>query len=228
MSDWRFELLGLLEGSASHRVCSTAELAALVRAVRPRAASATVQKAIEGLVAAKALMKVGKGVYVNRLSWPPTELGEVTPLIRHGAVVSLHSVLGECGLLNNIPAIVTAALPLSAERAPNVGEVRTSGGQVFRFHALPERFFPTSPADARRLLQPTRFFPIARPEVALCHWFYLADSHRSKMLRPPRDVDLSVLDLDLLQTLVRKWQLEHPVMDWLSEVEWYGHKNGEH
>jgi len=226
--DWRFQLLGLIEGSATHRVCSSAELVGLVRTVRPSASSATARKAIEGLVAARALTKVGKGVFINRLSWLPTELGEVAQVVRRSAVVSLQSVLGECGLLNNIPAIVTAVVPLSARRTLNVEEVRTSGGQVFRFHALPERFFPTSPTEERRLLQPTRFFPIARAEVALCHWLYLACSHRRKMFRLPLDADLTMLDLNLLQALARDWQLEHAIMDWISEVELCWRSTREH
>jgi hypothetical protein len=150
------------------------------------------------------------------------EMSEVAQVVRRGAVVSLQTVLGECGFLNNPPAIVTAVLPLSAGRAPNVGEVRTSGGQVFRFHALPQRFFPVTPEDERLMLQAGRFCPAAKPEVAALHWLHLAESPRSSMLRPPQDVDFSMLDTDLLKALAWRWGLSRPLEDWMQRVEMAG------
>jgi hypothetical protein len=218
-SQWRYQLLGELESTRSLRVCTTEDLVALVRRVRPSAALVTARAAIGGLVQAKALSKVSKGVYLNRRCKPSAELSEVAQVVRRGAVVSLETVLGECGFLNNPPAIVTAVLSLSVSRNPNVGEVKTSGGQVFRFHALPQRFFPSTPEDERLMLQAGRFCPVAKPEAAVLHWLHLADSPRSSVLKPPQDVDFSVLDTDLLKALAWRWGQCRPLEEWMQLVE---------
>lgn len=218
-SEWRYQLLGRLEAPGALRVYSTEDLIALIREVRPSAALVTARTAVEGLVAANALTKVSKGVFLNRRCIPATELGEVAQVIRKGAFVSLESVLGECGFLNNPPAIVTAVLSLTATHRPNVGEVRTSGGQVFRFHALPARYFPQSREENRHMLQPGRHYPIFRPEAAALHWLHLANSVRSKKLRPPQDIDFSVLDTELLKDLAWKWELSSSLAAWMDDVK---------
>jgi predicted transcriptional regulator of viral defense system len=120
-TEWRYELLGLLESNEAPRVCTTEELAQLVRRVRPRANADTVHNAIGGLMKAGALQKVSRGLYLNRRSRPAVEVAEAAQHIRQGAVVSLESVLGECGFLNNPPAIVTAVVPQRPDSVPRVG-----------------------------------------------------------------------------------------------------------
>lgn len=218
-TEWRYLLLGALESSSAPRVCTTEDLTALVHRVRPRATPLTVRTATEGLVQARALTKVSRGLYLNRRCRPAAELSEAAQHIRQGALVSLESVLGECGFLNNPPAIVTALVPQRPDYVPNVGLLKTSGGQVFRFSALPERFFPGDESDKRLMLQDGRFCPTAKPEVAVLHWLRLAHSPRSSMLRPPQDVDFSVLDLELLKELAWRWDLSRALQTWMQEVE---------
>ena len=221
-SQWRYTLLGSLEKPSAPRVCSTEALVRLVQTVRPNAAPATVRAAIDGLVAARALLKVSRGLYLNRRARPTVELAEAAGHIRQGALVSLESVLGECGFLNNPAAITTAVLPFRANHVPNVGMVKTSGGQVFRFSALPQRLFPLTDADERSMLQAGRFFPVVKPEVATLHWLYLALSPHSPMREAPQDVDFSVLDLDLLKDLAWRWDLARPLQEWMQRVELTG------
>ena len=213
-----------MAGSNAPRVCTTEQLLALAAQVRPGIALATARSAIEGLEQSRALLKVSKGLYLNRRSRPAAELSEAAQHLRHGAVVSLQTVLGECGFLNNPPAVVTAVLPLPADKGPrpNLGEVKTSGGQVFRFRALPARFFPASVDDERLMLQAGRFCPVVRPEVALLHWLYLAHSPRSSMLSPPQDVDFSVLDMDLLASFAWRWDLSRTLQEWMQRVQTLG------
>lgn len=217
-ADWRYALLGALESSSAPRVCTTEDIARLVRGVRPRASPATIRAAIDGLVDARALSKVSRGLYLNRRARPSIETAEAAQHIRQGAVVSLESVLGECGFLNNPPVTVTAVVPLRAHFAPNVGEVKTSGGQIFRFNALPERFFPQSDEEQRLMLQAGRFYPVAKPEVAALQWLHLARSPRSSLRAPPQDVDFSVLDVDLLKSLAWRWDLSRALDDWIKRV----------
>ena len=128
-------------------------------------------------------------------------------------------MLRECGFLNNPPAIVTAVVPQRPHYVPNVGQVNTSGGQVFRFNALPERFFPTTDEDKRLLLQGGRFCPTAKPEVAVLQWLRLALSPRSSVGRPPQDVDITVLDEELLKELAWRWDMARPLQAWMAQVE---------
>lgn len=221
-TDWRYLLLGALESSEAPRVCTSEDLAKLVRTVRPSATPLTIRIAVEGLVQARALIKVSKGLYLNRRARPATETSEAAQHIRRGAVVSLETVLGECGFLNNPPAIVTAVVPKSADYVPNVGPVTTSGGQVFRFSALPSSFFPSSKEDERLMLQAGRHCPVAKPEVALLHWLRLAFSARSPLRVPPQDVDFSVLDMDLLKELAWRWELSIALESFMRGVEKLG------
>lgn len=218
-TEWRYALLGALEAPYAPRVCSHDDLTQLVRQVRPRATERTIRLAVSGLLQAGALTKVSQGIYLNRRCRPAAELAEAAQRIRRGAVVSLDSVLGECGFLNNPPAIVTAVVPKKPDHAPNVGQVKTSGGQVFRFSALSCRFFPSSKDDERRMLQAGRHCPTAKPEVAVLHWLRLALSPRSPVRIPPQDVDFSVLDLDLLKELAWRWELSMALESWMRAVE---------
>ena len=217
-TEWRYMLLGELASSAAPRVCTTAALAELVRRVRPRATPVTVRAAMNGPVQAHVLTKVSKGLYLNLRSLPSTELSEAAQHIRQGAVVSLETVLGECGFWNNPPAIVTAVVPHRPGYAPNVGLIRTGGGHVFRFHALPERFFPRTEEDKMLLLQSGRYCPTAKPEVAALHWLRLSLSPRSSMGKAPQDVDFSVLDLNLLKELAWRWDLARPLDAWMKQA----------
>lgn len=221
-TEWKYELLGLLESNEASRVCTTEELAQVVRRVRPRANADTVHSAISGLMKAGALQKVSRGLYLNRRSRPGVEAAEAAQHIRRGAVVSLESVLGECGFLNNPPAIVTAVVPQRPGNVPSVGLVKTSGGQVFRFNALPRQFFPSSQEEERLLLQAGRHCPVARPEAAALHWLHLALSPRSSLRMPPQDVDFSVLDPELAKALASRWGLSRAHDDWKERTKLVG------
>jgi len=214
--EWRYELLGLLESNEVPRVCTTEALTQLVRRVRPRANADTVHSAIGGLTKAGALQKVSRGLYLNRRCRPAVEVAEAAQHTRQGAVVSLESVLGECGFLNNPSAIVTAVVPQRPDKVPSVGLVKTSGGQVFRFHALPPQFFSSTQEEERLQLQAGRHCPMARPEAAALHWLHLALSPRSSLRMPPQDVDFSVLDAELLRKLAQHWGLLRALDDWIE------------
>lgn len=217
-AEWRMALLGMLEAPQAARVCTTQDLAMMVRRVRPRATPDTVHSAIDGLTQARAVQKVSRGLYLNQRCVPAAGTAEAAGHLRAGAVVSLESVLGECGFLNNPPAVVTAVLAQANDLSPKVGFVQTSGGQVFRFKALPRKYFPQGESDERLLLQAGRHCAMARPEVALLHWMHLWCSPRSSMGKPPQDVDFSVLDDELLQRLALKWDLAGALARWRQEV----------
>jgi hypothetical protein len=226
--DWKFRLLGSLSETGALRVFTAAEFHNLVLLFRPGASTSTARLLASSLVQAGALRRVASGAYLNRRCLPPAELPEMAGRIRSGAVISLQSVLGECGFLNNTSAIVMAVVPTSANRRPNLGEVETSGGDVFRFYGLAERFFPATDEDRWALYQPGRPCDMFRPEAALLHWLYLAGMKRSAVTPPPTDVDMGRLDEEHLDKLAHRWQLQAELTTWHDRAKSIGYGEEQH
>jgi hypothetical protein len=218
-ADWKFALLGGLTGPAARRIFTAAEFHDFVQRYRSGASTSTARTVADMLVNAGALRRVSSGVFLNRRAMPPAELAEVAGHIRNGAVISLHSVLGEVGFLNNPSAVVVAVLPTSATKRPKLGEMKTSSGDVFRFYGLAERFFPKSDQDRFKMLQPGRPCDMFRPEAALLHWLHLANMQRSTITAPPVDVDMETLDLELLGELAKRWGVNQQLAEWKARAE---------
>ena len=218
-ADWKFALLGGLAGTEAHRIFTAAAFHQFVQCYRPSASASTSRTVSNMLVSAGALRRVSSGIFLNRRAVPPAELTEVASHIRAGAVVSLHSVLGEVGFLNNPPSIVVAVLPTSTTKRPKLGEVRTSAGDIFRFYGLAERFFPQTDEDRFEMLQPGRPCKMFRPEAALLQWLHLANMQRSSLTTPPLDVDMETLDHELLVKLATRWGLAPQLEDWHTRAE---------
>lgn len=226
--DWKFCALGSLSEISTPRVFTTAEFQKFLHSIRPDYASSASRKFADALVQAGAIQKVSTGLYLNKRSVPPAELVEIASRIRVGATISLHSVLGECGFLNSPTNNVMAVVPTSAQHRPTLGEVRTSGGAVFRFYGLAPRFFPISDQDRWDLLQPGRPCDMFRPEAALLQWLYLAKNQRSTLTAPPTDVDIQVLDIDRVKILASRWRLEVEFEQWHERAEGLGFAEQKH
>lgn len=222
VGDWKFRLLGGLAETGTLRVLTAAEFHKLVLRYRPGASTSTARLLAHSLVQAGALRRVASGVYLNRRCLPPAELTEMAARIRARAVISLQSVLGECGFLNNPSSIVMAVVPTSASKRPNLGEVKTSGGDVFRFYGLAERFFPDTADDRWALYQPGRPCDMFRPEAALLQWLHLAGMKRSTVTPPPMDVDMGQVDEEHLNQLAQRWQLQAELKAWLEQAKSVG------
>jgi len=217
-TDWKFSLLGQLGSSTAPRVLTTAELHRLVLEYRPSASKNTTLVTSRALVAAGALHRVSAGLFLNRRVVPAVAPLEAAGHIRAGAIISLHTVLGECGFLNNPSQVTFAVVPSSATQRPRLGATRSSGGDRFRFIGLSSRFFPHSPNDRESLLQPGRHCDVFRPEAALLQWLYLSSTRRSKLTPPPLDVDMSQLDAGLLQTFAQRWKLTAALASFVSKA----------
>jgi len=216
---WKLALLAALANASAPRVFTARELQHWVRAHRPSASTSTVFLVSELLVTAGALHRVSSGIFLNLRAIPPAELAEAARHLRNGAIISLHSVLGESGFLNNPSTVVTAVVPSSADRRPRLGELRTSGGDIFRFYGLAEKFFPANAREQEDLLQPGRACAVFRPEAALLQWLHLAALKRSTLTTPPFDVDMDQLDADLLNRLAGGWGLETQLREWQAAAE---------
>ncbi|MFZ4478857.1 MAG: hypothetical protein ACOYNZ_03070 [Rhodoferax sp.] len=218
-ADWKFALIQALSGSEAPRVMRAFDFYQFVLKHRPGTTSNTARLVSRTLVAAGALARVSTGLFLNKRKAPSVELGEAAAHLRYGAIVSLQSVLGECGFLNNPSDVVVAVLPTSANKRPTLGELETSSGQRFRFYGLAERFFPTTESERWETLQPGRMCPTFRPEAALLQWLHLAAMKRSAMTPPPFDVDMELLNEDLLKRLAFRWKLETQLDHWRSRAQ---------
>lgn len=167
--------------------------------------------------ARRKLVPVTRGLYLNAFRAPPGTPADAVPDLRLDAVVSLNTVLGDAGVLNNPSRIVTAVVPIDAGApAPKLGRQRTHAGE-FQFFGLPRRILDAGPV-ADRLEPPSRTGHVrATPEKALADWLYLGASPRSHRTPPPAgDIDLSRLDPARLRRIVDAMDLTAVFAAWRS------------
>lgn len=163
----------------------------------------TAQTSLIRLTNDKILTSPRRGLYLNTLAEPQPTIAELAPHLRDGAVISLQTVLGQAGVLNNPTPWVTCVVPRS--RTTNTGKMDVDG-TVFSFSSMNEAAMCE---DLPHLaLQPYAQTPTATPEKALLDWIYLA-KHSRKWSEPPRfDLDLDRLDHDAMETLSKAMGIE--------------------
>jgi hypothetical protein len=183
---------------------------------------------IRDAIARDRLAPVIRGIYLNRFMHPAGRLADAAAHVRRDAVVSLHSVLDEAGMLNNPPVCVTAVLPLdSGPIRPRVGRVQTSAGAM-QFHAMPRAMLEAGAIEDRLDLEHGPAHARATPEKALLDWLYLAKSSRSTLSPPAlHDVEHDALNKKRLMRLARAMKLEDTLAEWLRG-EFTQKKSGAH
>ncbi len=150
------------------------------------------------------LQPVIKGIYLNAFRPRPGRPANAAHFLRRDAIVSLNTVLGDAGVLNNPTHAITAVVPLDAGvPQPRLGRQSTKIG-VFHFFGVPRPVLEAGDAkdrlDADRRHEHVR----ATPERALVDWLYLAQSPYSKRTAPPvSDLDMDMLDRRRLVRLAR-------------------------
>lgn len=204
---WKIRAEARLLDPETPAVLTSAMLMALVASGEASPpSSATLHRWLREMAAATKLREVIKGVYLNRMGHNDVSPAAAAQWIRARSVVSLTWVLEQAGVTNNLGDTVTCVIPIDPSWTnPQIGDRRTALG-TFRFFAMPARlvlFDEVSKvlADVRDL----RFdYPRSTPEKALLDWIYLGASARSRMTRPPMDLDTSLLDRRRLERLA-KW-----------------------
>ena len=68
---------------------------------------------IHDAMAAHRVIKVVRGLYLNRMVTPPAELCGAAIWLRPSSIVSLQNLLGDSGVWNNYTAMLTAVVPFS-------------------------------------------------------------------------------------------------------------------
>lgn len=212
-------MLRRLRAPDAPRVLTSAMMSRLCADAHPGIAATSVLALVGSAEDLGVVRRVRNGLYLNRAAAPPAVPAEAAQHIRRGAVVSLHSVLGDAGILNNPTDIVFGIVPIIAGAPPpRVGDVETDVG-TFRFHAIPERaLFAGQLSDRLDMSVP---YPRATPEAALCHWLYLARSCFSYLTQPSPEADVADLDRKRLDRLALATDIHDDVRDWLARADAY-------
>lgn len=136
-SRWDTRLEMILAGRDAVRVLDTGSILRLAHSARQGVSEATVDRWITDAIQDGRLVRVVRGLYLNRMVTPLVALCEAASRLRADAVVSLQQVLGEVGALQIDSAVVTAIVPFSPDRpVPSLGTLHTQGGD-FHFRGMP-------------------------------------------------------------------------------------------
>jgi hypothetical protein len=205
MKDWQAQLEAQLSARDAPAVMSRTLLARFARTAYGNSLPpSSLTYWLKQAQARNKLSAIQRGLFLNRFRVPVGQLADAAAWLRRDAVVSLNTVLGDAGVLNNPSHTVTAVVPVDRGGVlPRLGRQATRAG-TFHFFGIPRRVFEAGSA-ADRLTEDARYeHPRATPEKALLDWLYLASSPRSHRTFPPRsDIDFELLNGKRLDRLAK-------------------------
>lgn len=210
----------ILLGADAPRILTVPMIAAALADRRRPVARGTLFRWIREQARSGALRPVTRGLYLNQLAQPTPVVVEAAAHVRSGAIVSLQTVLGEAGITNNYPDIVTAVLPIHEGVAQSSRPV-VAGIAEFRFHAMPARLLDERAGRSTDRLDANVAYLRATPEKALLDWIHLGASPRTRLAGPPFDIDIDLLDLRRLTRLAKEMELESELRAYLASKRRY-------
>lgn len=218
-ANWRLTLFNALKDFDAPRVLSNQELMDFsVAATGETVSLDKMNFFIQQAVTFDALLPVRRGIYINLKSTPTPSLAEVATRIRANAVVSLQSVLGDAGVLNNYTGQIFCLLPIAPnETVPSLGTIEARDGTIFHFKGIKKSILEAG--DPMDRLVPMLTYERATPEAAIVHWIYLAHTQRSQLVEPDTQCDLASIDIDRLERLATAAGVNDKVMDWVQRVQ---------
>lgn len=203
----------ILLGAEAPRVLTVPMLAAVLSDRRKLPARNTLFRWIRHQVGSGVLRPMTRGLYLNQLAAPRPTAAEAAGIIRTGAIVSLQTVLGEAGITNNFPDLVTSVVPHERGHVPSVRPVKATDTE-FRFHSMPARLVDERAGELEDRMDFDVKYARATPEKALLDWLYLGASRYSKIAGPPLDLDSARLDASRLRRLARSMELSEELKTW--------------
>ena len=181
--------------------------------------TATFQRWLEDLVHSNKLQRVTKGVFLNRMGHRDTSPAAAAQWVRSRSVVSLAWVLEQSGVMNNFGDTVTCVIPTDPSWPnPQISDRKTQAG-TFRFFAMPAHWVDERAGALADIRDPRFDYPRTTNEKALLDWIYLGASKRSRMTRPPFDLDLQALNEARLRRLARNMNMLELLEQW--QAEWH-------
>lgn len=217
MSILRKQLFESLKSFDAPRVFSVAELTEFARGFMPDVNERKVALFIEQATSFDLLTHAKYGLWINNSAFPTPTLAEAAHRIRKGAVISLHTVLSDAGVLNNFTTEVFSVVPVPENGVkPSLGTV-DGNSTKFHFKGIRQSVLEAGEEDDR--LVPMLSYDRATPEAAIVHWMYLAGINRSSMHEPDTQCDMEQLDLDRLERLARAANLQDKVLPWVEQCQ---------
>jgi hypothetical protein len=210
----------ILLGAEAPRVLTTPMLAAVLADRRKVPARNTLFRWVRDQVGGGALRPVTRGLYLNQMAVPRPTAAEAAGFIRTGAIVSLQTVLGEAGISNNFPDLVTSVVPHERGHVSSVRPVKAADTE-FRFHSMPARLLDERAGELEDRMDLDVRYPRATPEKALLDWLYLGESNYSKIAGPPLDLESESLDASRLRRLARSMNLTEELKVWQAQKRKY-------
>jgi len=203
----------ILLGAEAPRVVTIPMITAILADRRKPPARNTVFRWVRDQVASGVLRPMTRGLYLNQLAAPRPLAAEAVGFIRTGAIVSLQTVLGEAGITNNFPDLMTSVIPHDRGHVASVRPVKAADIE-FRFHSMPARLLNEQAGELEDRLEVDFKYPRATPEKALLDWLYLGASPYSKIAGPPLDLETDQLDASRLRRLARSMELVDELKAW--------------
>ncbi len=210
----------ILLGAEAPRVLTVPMLAAALADRRKHPARNTLFRWLRDQVASGALRPVTRGLYLNQLAVPRPAAAEAAGFIRTGAIVSLQTVLGEAGITNNFPDVVTSVLPHDRDHVSSVRPAQAADTE-FRFHSMPSRLLHEGAGNLGDRMDLDVKYPRATPEKSFLDWLYLGRSRYSTVASPPLDLEIERLDASRLRRLARAMGLTEALADWRARKRDY-------
>ncbi|MGA9855688.1 MAG: hypothetical protein WBR29_10470 [Gammaproteobacteria bacterium] len=219
MKPWQMRLEETLRTADAPAVLSRDLLTRMARTAREGepAPTSSLTHWLKGARITGNLAPVVQGLYLNQYRKNPVLLADAAHALVADAVISLNTVLGDSGVLNNQSRVVTAIVPIDrAAPPPKLGRRATQAG-IIQFFGLPRRILEAGRPDDRLESTMQRDHVRATPEKALLDWLYLANSPRSRRTLPPKgDMDIDLLDRARLKRLAAAMELSDALSMWLK------------
>lgn len=219
MKDWQIKLEAELSAPTAPAVLSRNLLARFARSASGRSLpESSLSFWLKNTRRRGKLKPIQRGLFLNCFRMPPGQLADAVPWLRRDAVVSLNTVLGDAGVLNNPSHTVTAVVPIDrGAPPPRLGRQVTRVGTV-HFFGIPRRILEAGTVEDRLDDDGRRDHVRATPEKALLDWLYLAASPRSHREFPPRqDIDLELLDSRRFARLAKAASLWDVLQSWRKQ-----------
>lgn len=225
LKSWRRKMDSYLTGDDAPRMISNSQVLEFATSNEIMISSKQVSSYINYKLENGSFSQIRKGLYCNNNASPTPTFAEAACRIRSGAVVSLHTVLGDLGVFNNSTSNVYSIVPAPEQGVqPNIASVQVEGA-TFHFNKIKQNILEAGDISDR--LVPMLTYDRATPEAAIVHWIYLASSHTSSMHEPDTQCDMDQLDLERLERLAAAAGLQEQVFDWVERCRQRAHDDDE-
>jgi len=220
MKSWQINIEKILSAAEAPPVLNRSLLSRIARSANDGTPvpPATLTRWINNTSQREKLQPVMRGLWLNRYRSIPAQSADAVQYLRRDAVVSLHTVLADTGILNNPVRAITAVVPFdSSGPKPKLGRITTQAG-VFHFYGLPREILEAGRTEDRMDTDPHYEHIRATPEKALIDWLYLASSRYSNMTAPnPVDIDIELLNVSRLKRLAKAAGITLPLKEWMNQ-----------